>query len=96
MLVDSALAQVSRRPTSFFEVSHVSSLLGLVELCLGVAAVPKLALPISNHMTLKEVRLVEPTITRTLGLICRKGMPLSPAAQILYDMVKAEAVKRNR
>ncbi len=96
VLLDSALAQVSRRPTSFFEVSHVSSLLGLVELCLGVAAVPKLALPISNHMTLKEVRLVEPTITRTLGLICRKGMPLSPAAQILYDMVKAEAVKRNR
>lgn len=96
VLLDSMLAQVSRRPTSFFEVSHVSSLLGLVELCLGVAAVPKLALPTSNHMTLKAVPLVEPTITRTLGLICRKGMPLAPTAQILYDMVKEEALQRDQ
>ena len=96
VLIDSALAQSIKRPTSFYEVSHVSSLLGMVELGLGVAAVPKLALPVANHMTLKGVPLVEPTITRTLGLIRRKGLALSPAAQVLYDLIRSEAIQRKR
>jgi len=94
VLIDSALAQNEKRPISFFEVSHVSSLLGLVEAGLGVAAVPKLALPAKNHSTLKGISLVEPEVSRTLGLLYRKNNPLSPAAKILYELIKKEAERR--
>lgn len=91
VLIDSALAQAEKRPVSYYEVLHVSSLLGMVEMKLGVAAVPQLALPRSAHSTLKGVPLVSPIITRTLGLIKRKNTSLSPAAQRLYDMLRQEA-----
>ncbi|UHL62918.1 LysR family transcriptional regulator [Paralcaligenes sp. KSB-10] len=94
VLIDSALAQSARRPSSFFEVAHVSSLLGLVEAGLGVAAVPQLALPAKNHSTLKGIPLIEPEVSRTLGLLCKKHSPLSPAAKVLYELIKKEADRR--
>ena len=36
------------------------------------------------------VALVEPTVSRTLGLISRRGKPLSAAARLLYDMLVAQ------
>ncbi len=94
VLIDSALAQSARRPTSFFEVAHVSSLLGLVEAGLGVAAVPQLALPAKNHSTLKGIPLIDPEVSRTLGLLCRRNNPLSPAAKVLYALIKKETDRR--
>jgi DNA-binding transcriptional LysR family regulator len=89
-LIDSALAQIEKRPASFFEVAHVSSLLGMVEAGLGVAAVPRLALPRKKHSTLRGIPLVEPEVSRTLGLLRRKSLPLPPAAKVLYDLIKKE------
>ncbi|NUA27852.1 LysR family transcriptional regulator [Cupriavidus basilensis] len=91
VLIDSALANCERRPTSFFEVAHVSTLLGLVEAGLGVAAVPRLALPVKGHATLRSIPLVEPDVSRTLGLITRHRVPLSPTAKVLRDMVQQTA-----
>jgi DNA-binding transcriptional LysR family regulator len=91
LLIDLALAEVRERPRWFYEVRHVSTLLGLVEAGLGVAAVPRLAMPAVDHPTLTSVPLVEPTVTRTLGLIRRQGRTLAPAAQALYQLLEAEA-----
>jgi DNA-binding transcriptional LysR family regulator len=89
LLIDLALTDIPARPRWFYEVRHVSTLVGLVEAGLGVAAVPRLAMPGSDHPTLVSVPLVEPTITRTMGLIRRRGRSLSPAAQQLYDLLLA-------
>lgn len=94
VLLDSALANSAYRPSSFFEVAHVSSLLGLVEAGLGVAAVPKLALSEESHSTPKGIELIDPEVFRTLGLLYRKNTTLSPSAQILYDLIKREALRR--
>jgi DNA-binding transcriptional LysR family regulator len=90
LLIDLALADVERRPMWFYEVRHVSTLLGLVEMGLGVAAVPRLAMPGRGHPTLVSVPLVEPKVTRTLGLIRRRGRNLSPAAQALHALLEQE------
>ncbi len=89
LLLDMALSEVKKRPVSFYEVNHVSGMLGLVEAGLGVAAVPRLALPVSGHHTLVGVPLTKPAVTRKLGLISRRARPLPPAAQVLYDLLKA-------
>ena len=85
LLLDQALAGVPGRPQAIYEAQHVTTMLGLVEAGLGVAAVPSMAMPGADHPLLVSVPLVEPVVTRKVGLIRRKGRSLSPAAQQLYD-----------
>ena len=85
LLLDQALAGVAGRPLAIYEAQHVTTMLGLVEAGLGVAAVPALAMPGKDHPLLVSVPLVDPVVTRRVGLIRRKGRSLSPAAQQLYE-----------
>ncbi|CAG9164450.1 LysR family transcriptional regulator [Cupriavidus pampae] len=96
LLLDLALTDVPVRPQWYCEVRHVSTLVSLVEAGLGVAAVPRLAMPPGKHPNLKSVPLVEPTVTRTVGLIRRRGRSLSPAAQVLYEMLQKTSADNRR
>ncbi|MDH4418414.1 MAG: LysR substrate-binding domain-containing protein [Acidovorax sp.] len=96
LLMDLALANVPDRPQCLYEAKHVTTLLGLVEAGLGVAAVPSLAMPGKEHPTLVSIPLVEPIVTRQMGLIKRRGKSLSPAAQQLYDLLVATRSVRPR
>ena len=86
VLLDQALAGVAGRPQAIYETQHVTTMLGLVEAGLGVAAVPSMAMPAADHPLLVSVPLVDPVVTRKVGLIRRRGRSLSPAAQQLYDL----------
>jgi DNA-binding transcriptional LysR family regulator len=94
LLIDQALAGVQGRPQSSYETQHVTTMLGLVEAGLGVAAVPSMAMPAADHPLLVSVPLVEPVVTRKVGLIRRRGRSLSPAAQQLYDLFTAMTGRR--
>lgn len=89
IILEQALADVAARPHWFCEVRHVMSVVGLVEAGLGVAAVPRLAMPPADHPLLVSVPLVEPAVTRTMGLIRLRSRRLAPAAQQLHDMIRA-------
>lgn len=88
-LLDLALTEHPTRPRWYCEAQHVSTLVSLVEAGMGVAAVPRLAMPPDGHPTLVSVPLVDPSVSRTVGLIHRRGRSLSPAAQELYDQLLA-------
>jgi DNA-binding transcriptional LysR family regulator len=77
---------VPNRPQAIYEAQHVTTTLGLVEAGLGVAAVPSMAMPGPDHPLLVSLALVDPVVTRKVGLIRRRGRSLSPAAQQLYDL----------
>jgi DNA-binding transcriptional LysR family regulator len=87
LLLDQALAHVVGRPQSIYEAQHVTTMIGMVEAGLGVAAVPSLAMPAADHPLLVTVPLTDPVVTRRVGLIRRKGRSLSPSAQQLYDFL---------
>jgi DNA-binding transcriptional LysR family regulator len=89
LLLDQALAHVQGRPQPIYEAQHVTTLLGLVEAGLGVAAVPSLAMPGPEHPLLASVPLSDPVVTRRIGLIRRQGRRLSPEAQQLYEFLAA-------
>jgi len=89
LLMDLALANVADRPRAIYETHHVVTLIGMVEAGLGVAAVPQLAAPDKDHATIATIALVDPVVTRRIGLIRRRGRSLSPAAKQLYDAVVA-------
>ena len=85
LLLDQALANVAVQPRAIYETQHVTTMLGLVEAGLGVAAIPSLAMPNRDHPLLVSVPLVDPVVVRRIGLIRKKGKTLSPAAQQFYD-----------
>jgi DNA-binding transcriptional LysR family regulator len=86
VLLDQALAGVPNRPQAIYEAQHVTTMIGLVEAGLGVAAVPSMAMPGADHPLLVSLPLVDPLVTRKVGLIRRRGRSLSTAAQQLYDL----------
>ena len=62
-------------------------MLGLIEAGLGVAAVPSMAMPMRDHPILTSVPLVDPVVTRRVGIVTRRGRPLTPAAQQFYQTI---------
>lgn len=87
-LLDRALADVVPARPSICETRHVTTMIGLVEAGLGVAAVPSIAMPQGEHALLRCVPLVEPVVLRDVGLIKRRGRTLAPAALELERLVR--------
>jgi len=96
LLLDQALAGLPGRPQGIYETQHVTTMLGLVEAGLGVAAVPSIAMPGADHPLLVSVPLLDPVISRKIGLIQRKGRALSPAAQQLYTFFSEMKARRGK
>ena len=86
-LLDDALARAGVNPSYRFEVSHVATLLGMVEAGLGLAAVPRLTLP-PSHPTLVGVALQAPAVSRLLGLASRHGTALHAPARMFHDHLR--------
>jgi DNA-binding transcriptional LysR family regulator len=91
LVMDLALSARRDRPQACFETRHVSTLVAFVEAGLGIAAVPSLSMPRKGHAALVSVPIIEPEVTRTVGLIKRRGRSLSPAAEHLYEMLRTVA-----
>jgi DNA-binding transcriptional LysR family regulator len=72
-----------------YEVQHSTwTGLGMVEAGIGVIAVPALALSGGRHPILVSRPLVEPRVVRTVAVIRKRGIALSPAAQEFLAMLK--------
>jgi len=87
LLIDNAFAGIEKRPTIHYEINHVTGAINLVAAGLGVAIVPGLALDRALHPGLIGLPLVNPKITRTLGLITRKGDSLHAMARALVNQL---------
>lgn len=87
LLLDQALSAVAPSAPSVCETRHVTTMLGLVEAGLGVAAVPSMAMPGANHPILTSVPLVDPVVKRRVGIVRRRGRQLTPAAQEFHRMM---------
>ncbi|MDE1168085.1 MAG: LysR substrate-binding domain-containing protein [Pseudomonas sp.] len=86
-VLDLALRHITPAQPSICETRHVTTMLGLVEAGLGIAAVPSMAMPGAGHQLLTSVPLVEPQVVRSVGLIKRRGRALTPAALELERLI---------
>lgn len=89
LLLDQALAGLAGMPQSMYETQHGTTVIGLVEAGLGVAAVPSMAMPTKDHPLLVSIPLINPVVTRKVGLIRRRNRDLSPAAQQFYNLCQS-------
>ncbi len=95
-VIDAALAGIEKHPLIFCEVNHVSGVLALVEAGMGVAAVPGLSVLPGRQDSIVGVPLVNPTISRTLGLISKRTHSMPPAARTLFGMLSDALMKPGR
>lgn len=72
-----------------YEAEHLSTSLGLVEAGLGVAPVPRLALPPRGHPVLMARPLDQPMVEREIGVLLRHGAVPGAAARVLLGMLEA-------
>jgi DNA-binding transcriptional LysR family regulator len=80
-LLDGALARHNLKLNWFYEVTHLNTSLGLVEAGLGISVLPRLATPQDEHPFLITRPIVNPVVSRTIGIVQRRGSALSPAAE---------------
>lgn len=90
IILDSALAKANIRLNWKYEVTHLSTSLGLVEAGVGISVLPKMATPQSDHPFLITRPLEDPTISRMIGVVRRRGTKLSPAAEHFLNMLMTE------
>lgn len=88
LVLDRALSAFTPEQPSICETRHVTTLLGLVEAGVGIAAVPSIAMPSGPHPVLAAVPLVEPEVLRNVGILKRRGRTLTPTALELAELVR--------
>ncbi|MBB4144432.1 DNA-binding transcriptional LysR family regulator [Rhizobium rhizoryzae] len=86
-LLDAALARSNIKLRWFYEVTHLSTSLGLVEAGLGISVLPRMATPQGDHPFLITRPIGQPEISRTIGVVRRRGGALSPAAERFLNML---------
>ncbi|ODU21901.1 MAG: LysR family transcriptional regulator [Sphingomonas sp. SCN 67-18] len=86
-LLDAALAKRNVKLNWFYEVTHLSTSLGLVEANLGISVIPKLATPQDEHPILVSREIGAPTVVRTIGIVRRRNASLSPAAEKFLNLL---------
>ncbi|SON56637.1 Morphology and auto-aggregation control protein [Hartmannibacter diazotrophicus] len=86
-LLDAALAKSNIKLRWFYEVTHLSTSLGLVEAGLGISVLPRMATPREDHPFLVTRPIGNPEISRTIGVVRRRGGTLSPAAERFLNML---------
>lgn len=75
--------------SSHYDVTHMTTAVGLVRRGLGITVLPRLALPELNLHGLVNKPLNDATARRTIGVLHRHDRSLSPAAQVFVSFLES-------
>ena len=81
------LQQEGLAPELNYEFTHVSTLVAMAEVGLGVGIMPKVAVP--RHDALRVLKIVRPSMSRTIGIVTIRGHTPSPSAGRFVEMCGA-------
>jgi DNA-binding transcriptional LysR family regulator len=101
IMLDAALVRAGVSLSWSYEVTHLSTSLGLVEAGLGISVLPQLATPQAEHPIIVTRPIGNPEVSRTIGVVRRRGGRLAPAAERFLEMLlgtwksSAEAERRS-
>ncbi|QNP49834.1 LysR family transcriptional regulator [Diaphorobacter aerolatus] len=91
-LIDDVLARLDVQCTVAQEVGHSTTIFRMIEAGLGVAVIPRMALPPQGLAGLC-VRPLTPRMNRQVMLVQRRNRALSPLAQTAWQLVREQAAK---
>lgn len=82
-----ACVELGFLPRIAFEGDDIDALKGLVSAGLGVALMPEVTLVDNIPRSTVKIPLVDPSVTRTVGVICPTQRKLLPTEQLFYDFL---------
>jgi DNA-binding transcriptional LysR family regulator len=88
LMIDLNLLHGQSPSSWLYEVQHLSSSLPLVEAGLGIAVVSTLLKLLNHNPNIVFRPIVEPTLYRGVGILRKRNATLSPAARVLYDILR--------
>ncbi|WP_438432041.1 LysR family transcriptional regulator [Gorillibacterium sp. sgz500922] len=80
-IVQDACRKAGFKPRIEFEGEETDTIRGLVAAGMGVSLLPEMALTETVHLQPVKLRVTEPPVTRTVGIIRRSGEALPPVAE---------------
>jgi DNA-binding transcriptional LysR family regulator len=86
-LIDDALGRRRDALNWRFEVQHLQTAVGMVLENLGVAVVPDIAVKTGGTTGLVALPLRNPSVSRTLGIVVKRDLPISRPSQTLIDLI---------
>ncbi|GAB1774225.1 MULTISPECIES: LysR family transcriptional regulator [Priestia] len=87
-IVVNACQNLGFTPNVAFEGDDIDALKGLVSAGLGVTLMPEVTLVDSLPRSTVKIPLVEPSVTRTVGVITPKERALLPTEKLFYDFLQ--------
>jgi DNA-binding transcriptional LysR family regulator len=100
-IVDQALGGESEEKNWMYEVQHTLTALRLVRAGVGLTVMPRCAVEALNDGEISYSPLTRPKVTRTIGILSRRAVPLSMLAQsfracLLSTSLATTRVRSNR
>ena len=89
-IIDDAMGAAHLAPNWQYEVQHVETAVHLVEAGLGLAVVLSVDVAFHRGRSVIAMPLRTPKVVVTYGLVTRRGMPLSPAAAAVRELLVQE------
>lgn len=87
-LIDDALGHRREALNWRYEVQHLQTAVGMVFARIGIAVVPNVAVATQATAGLVAVPLRHPSVSRTVGIVVKRGQPVSKASQALIDLTR--------
>jgi len=89
-IIDDAFGAARLAPNWQYEVQHVETAVHLVEAGLGLAVVLSVDVAFHRGRSVTAIPVRSPKVAVTYGLVTRRGMPLSPAAGTVRELLVEE------
>ncbi len=87
MIIDDALGSRRESLSWRYEVQHIQTAVALARAGVALTVIPRLVLASVDERGLRLVPLRNPSITRQLGIVSKRGTPLSPLADELRKLI---------
>lgn len=84
--IQSAAREQGVRLQTRYEFMQISTMVAMAEQGLGVAVLPRVAIPAHTH--LKPLPVIEPALRREIGIVSARGKPLTPVAQRFAELIE--------
>ena len=95
IIIDDALGSRREQMNWRYEVQHVATAISLVQAGVGLTVLPRLAIDLATAPELVGLPLRNPAITRTLGIVMKRGSPISPAGEVLKKLIETQMRRDN-
>ncbi|WP_342433692.1 LysR family transcriptional regulator [Neobacillus sp. FSL H8-0543] len=86
-IIVNACAQQGFQPKVSFEGEDIDSIKGLVSAGLGITLIPEITLVDHQPRSTVKIPIIEPTVTRTVGVIIPSDRELLPTEKLFYDFL---------